>query len=194
MKLCLAALISAVCAMGLYSCGTPSPFPLTFPNSKDADDRIAGNWKMVEDTNKHNFYEITKRAGEGDFFYHVRFFNRGGSNPTYEATIFFSSIWGTKAKFINVPYMTKAADGKGDGMGWIEHGYFFLRIIDANSDFTKITTATVNSPELPEFRRWVQLQNFMRENYDNPKIYSDTVHFYKVNQPTEKLRQPAAMR
>ena len=184
-----------LCALLLFACGTPSPFPLSFPNSQAADDRIVGNWKMVEDTNTNNFYEITKADVKYglDFQYHVRFFNRGGSNPTHEANIFLSDFgrFGKDSgiKFINVPYWTKV-DGEGDGMGWEGRGYFLVRILEADKDFSNITTATVNHPALSQFRRAAQLENFMDEHVNNPKIYSDTVHVYKTNLTTAQLRKP----
>jgi hypothetical protein len=186
----------AIAAVLLMSaCGTPSPFPLSFPSSKSIDDRIVGNWKMMEDTNTNNFYEITKRLPPmgADFQYHVRFFNRGGTNPTYEANIFFTDFEAsekdTGIKFINVPYW-KQVPGEGDAGHWENPGYFLVRVLETNKDFTKITTATVSDPALPQLRRAIQLENFMHDNINNPNIYSDTVHFYKVDQTTAQLRKP----
>ncbi|MCD6063383.1 MAG: hypothetical protein K0R82_1294 [Flavipsychrobacter sp.] len=185
--------VFALCVL-LFACGTPSPFPLSFPSSQSADDRIVGNWKMVEDTNKNNFYEITRRDTVDKFYYHVRFFNRGGTNPTYEANIFFTDFdpWlkdQGKIKFINVPYWIDV-EGEGDKMGWDNPGYFLVRILEADKDFTKLTTATVNHPALSKFNRAIQLENFMRTHINDPAIYSDTVHFYKVDQTTAQLRKP----
>lgn len=173
--------------MLLYSCGTPSPFPLTLPSNAFAEDRIVGNWKMEEDTNTKNFYEVKQRDTVDRFNYHVRFFNRGGSNPTYEANIFFSDVGNTK--FINVPYWVDV-DGPGDLMGWDNRGFFFVRIIDANDDYTRLTTATVNTATLKEFSNSILLKKYIEMNINNPDIYSDTVHFYKVNKTTSALRQP----
>ncbi|MEZ5018151.1 MAG: hypothetical protein R2800_13915 [Flavipsychrobacter sp.] len=167
------------------ACGTPSRFPLTEVSMSPSDDLIVGNWKMEEDTNKHNFYEITQSVEEGK--YHVRFFNRGGTNPTFEANIFFSELEAadkSKVKFLNVPYWEKTL-GK-----WGDMGYFFVRILETSAEFSHITTATVNNTEIYNKHTGSEVRAYVLENIDNPEIYSDTVHFYKVNKTTAELRQP----
>lgn len=173
----------------LYACGTPSSFPISMPSNGAVNDGIVGNWKMEEDTNKHNFYEITQRDKVDKFNYHVRFFNRGGTNPTYEANIFFSKVadldnGDEEVLFLNVPYWEEI------GGQWKDRGYFFVRILGANDDFTGITTATVNSSELSDISSGMEMRRFISRNLNNPNIYSDTVHFYKVNKSTAELRQP----
>lgn len=179
--------VGALYAIMLVACGTPSPFPLSFPSSKNTDDRIVGNWKLMEDTNKYNFYEVTKRDMDGDFQYHVRFFDKGGINPSYEASIFFSNIG--DIKFLNVPYFQKI-EGKDGSDDWNDRGYFFVRILQTDKDFNNVTTATVNSSSLTRIGSAFLLRTYMNLNVNNPHIYSDTVHFYKVNQTTAELRKP----
>lgn len=140
---------------------------------------------MVEDTNKHNFYEITQSVEDDK--YHVRFFNRGGTNPTYETNIFFSEIevaGKSKVKFLNVPYWKKTL-GK-----WDNKGYFFVRVLESSDDFSSITTATVNDTELSHKGAESEVKEYVLENIDNPEMYSDTVHFYKVDKTTAEMRQP----
>ncbi len=187
MRMFLQILVLSISVLFFYSCGTPSPFPLSLPSNAYNDDRIVGNWKMEEDTNGYNFYEITQRDTVDRFNYHVRFFNRGGTNPTYEANVFFSQIGGYGAntvRFLNVPYIEV------NGHTWRDKGYFLVRILEMNDDLTEVTTATVDHKALTEMKRTEELNGFINDNIDNPKIYSDTVHFYKVDKTTAELRQP----
>lgn len=157
------------------ACGTPAKFPISFPSSKNVDDRIIGKWKFEEDTNKNNYYEISKSVEE--FQYHVRFFDRGGTNPTYEANVFFSNLNGVK--FLNVPYYEKTTDPKYVG-GMKNMGYFFLKISEANEDFSRLVTYTVTSKELSKIDNWRDLTRYIYEHEDDNNIFTNKAHFYKI--------------
>ena len=173
--------IAAVIFLAFFAaCGTPSAFPVSEPTAATVDDRIVGKWKYVEDTNKLNFYEVYKaRGAESKYEYHVRFWNRGGTNPTYEANIHLSSL--KDHQFINVPFWEKVGD-KGDHNDWQNRGYFFLKILEQNNDFTRITTATVKSTELLKVQSSAEARTFLLQNLNNPRVFSDTAHFYKVSE------------
>ena len=169
-------LAATICSMLIFACGIPAPYPLPYSSSKTADDRIIGKWKMEEDTNKNNFYLISK-VSDKYYQYHVEFWNRGGKNRTYEAEIFFSEL--DSMKFLNIPYYQKRS-GKGSFDDWENKGWFFVRILVANEDFTRLTTATVNDARLAAQENPSQMARYMKEHKNDPSTYSDTVHFYQV--------------
>lgn len=160
----------------IFSCGTPSVYPIDNPSAKTKDNRIIGKWKYENDTNKANFYAISKSVDP--YKYHVKFWNRGGTNPTYEANIYFSKIG--KTKFINVPYWEKTSQTGDDFKDWTNRGYFFLRILKINKDFTRITTATVNDEKIKAIKSKAELRRYLSKNINNPNICSDTASFYKL--------------
>lgn len=169
-------LVIALCSMLISACGTPAPYPMPYSSSKTADDRIVGKWKLEEDTNRNNFYLISK-IPDKYYQYHVEFWNRGGTNRTYEADIFFSEL--DSIKFLNIPYY-QLKSGKGSFDDWENKGWFFVRILEASSDFTKLTTATVNDPLLATQGNPSQMAHYMQAHKNDPASYSDTVHFYQV--------------
>jgi hypothetical protein len=178
MKSCNVILI-LLAAVLLGACGTPSRYAISNPSAKAADDRIVGKWKYEEDTNKNNFYAITKAYKGYPHQYHVKFWNRGGTNPTYEFNVYFSEIDGTK--FINIPFYEKLKQPR-DGKDWENKGYFFLKVVNSNQDFSRITTATVNDKALKKMKNSSEVRKYLAKNINNPKSYSDTAHFYKVRE------------
>ena len=150
-------------------CKSVANFPISAPSSTDREDRIAGRWKLTEDTNKNNFFAIEKGNDYNPDKYHVQFWNKGGTNPTYEVEAYFSKIG--NSMFLNVPYPEK---------GMEKRGYFFLKILDANADYTKITTATVHDTTLRSLKNEREVLKLITENIDNPAFYYDTCHFYKL--------------
>ncbi len=156
--------------MFLCSCKSICKFPITDASSNNLNDSLIGNWKFEEDTNKNNFYEVfSGYPGYETNMYHVKFWNRGGTNPTYESIAFLSKIGG--ATFINVGYS--------EYNGNDHNGYLFLKILSVNKTFTKMTTTTVHDTTLWTLNQ-KQLQKRIIENLNNPAYYYDTVHFYKV--------------
>jgi hypothetical protein len=155
-------------------CKNVAKFPIDDPSTSNLDDGLIGKWKFDEDTDKRNFYEVYRKDAPYDpLKYHVRFWNRGGTNPTYEANVYLSKIDGVR--FINVPYWE---DG-GEGAHFSHLGYFFLKILKVNADFTKMTTATVYDTTMWELNQSGVKQRITR-NLNNPAFYYDTVHFYKM--------------
>jgi hypothetical protein len=151
------------------SCKSVSKYPIDEVSLNNLDDRIIGKWKFEEDTNKNNFYEVIPRKEPYKTDrYHVKFWDRGGKNPTYEANIHFSKIG--NVTFINVPYW----EGN-----FTHKGYFFLRILETNADFTRMTTTTVYDTTLWELTSQAAVRERITRNLNNPSYYYDTVHFYK---------------
>jgi len=149
-------------------CKSVANYPISNYIATYQDSRIIGNWKFIEDTDKRNFYEVRKAHIDTGGF-HVKFWDRGGTNPTYEANMYFSKIGGSL--FINVPY-------------WEGHfnnqGYFFLRVLEVNADFTKMTTATLYDTTLRSLGSSTEVRERIAKNLNNPAYYYDTAHFYKV--------------
>ena len=167
MKKYLAYILAALFIFSI-GCKSVARYPIDDPSTANLDDRILGRWKFEEDTNKNNFYEVIRRQPYAMDRYHVKLWDRGGTNPTYEANMHFSKIG--DARFINVPYFEK---------GFTHMGFFFLKILEVNADFTKMTTATVHDTTLWELNQAGVKQRITR-NVNNPSYYYDTVHFYKV--------------
>ena len=154
----------------MVGCKSIANYPIDAPSSANIDDRIIGKWKFLEDTDKRNFYDVEKTYQNfSPNEYHVKFWNRGGTNPTYEANIHFSRIG--NSLFLNIPYW----EGHFENMG-----YFFLKILDVNADYTKMTTATVYDTTLRSLKNSAEVRERITKNLNNPAFYNDTVHFYKV--------------
>ena len=153
------------------SCNSVAQFPINEPATDTFNDGLIGKWKFEEDSNKNNYYQILRGGYYGLDSYHIKFWDRGGKNATIETNINMTNIGGDI--FISVPYL------KGTGWGYSIHGYFFLKVIDINKDFTKMTTATVYDSTMWELNATGIRQRIIR-NLGNPAYYFDTVHFYKI--------------
>ena len=143
-------------------------YPIDAPSMENLEDGIRGKWKFEEDTNKNNFYEIIRGTPYAEDRYHIMFWDRGGTNATYESNMHFSKIGTTL--FINVPYFER---------GFTHKGYFFLKILNVNADFTKMTVATVHDTSLWDLSE-AEVRERITRNVNNPAYYFDTVHLYKV--------------
>jgi hypothetical protein len=157
----------------LHGCKSVAKFPMDEPLADYANDYIIGKWKPMEDSDKNNFFEITKAMSGPK--YHVKYWNRGGTNPTYEANVFFSKI--NNYLFLNVPYWHENRD---DRSYYQASGYFFVKIINVNSDHTKMTTATIRDTTLGSLASSLEVYNRTAKNLNNRFYYSDTVHFIKL--------------
>lgn len=144
-------------------------FPIDAPSMENLNDGIRGRWKFVEDTNKGNFYEVIRGKPYAEDKYHLKFWDRGGKNPTYESNMHFSKIG--NILFINVPYF------EGD---FSHQGFFFLRVLDINPDFTKMTAELVHDTNLWNLKQ-AEVKQRISQNINNRAYYSDTLHFYKVS-------------
>lgn len=160
------------------SCENISTYPITAPSAEMEDGRIIGKWKFEEDSNSNNFYEVTE--GYYPHEYHVKFWDRGGTNPTYEANTHFSKI--ADVRFINVPYFENNPDRKGAGGLFRNEGYMFLRILDENDDFSKIIAAVVGDETMRKWENSEQVHDYVMQNMDKKIFYSDTIHLYKFQQ------------
>ncbi|MCB0696900.1 MAG: hypothetical protein KDC07_06030 [Chitinophagaceae bacterium] len=154
--------------MLVYSCNNISIFPIDKPGQALDDDRLIGKWKFEEDTNKNNFYEVYPSIYPHQ--YHVRFWNRGGTNPTYEANVYYSKV--NDEKFLNVPYFTDPLEG---------HWYLFIRMLNINKEGTKMTGAVVGDESMLNLKSEKQVQDYIAQNIDKRSFYIDTVHFFKIN-------------
>lgn len=142
--------------------------PIDDATTENLNDGIIGNWKFREDTNKNNYYEVIRHKPYMMDRYHIKFWDRGGTNPTYESNLHFSKVG--SVQFINVPYF------EGD----FEHrGYFFLRVLNVNAGDTEMTAALVGDKTLWDLDQ-AGVKKRMVQNLNNPKFYSDTVHLYKM--------------
>ncbi|MBL7683613.1 MAG: hypothetical protein JNK00_09665 [Flavipsychrobacter sp.] len=163
MKLIL--FILFVCML-VSSCNNVANFPIAPPDATATDDRIIGKWQFNEDTNANNYYEVY--SGYESNTYHIRFWDRGGTNPTYESNLHFSDVNGIR--FINIPYFEE--------IGFLQYG--FLKILDTDKDFTKITAAVVGDENIERIKSQEKLNAHITKNMNNPRFYSDTIHFYKI--------------
>lgn len=161
-------LMLLVCMLAI-SCKNVANYPITNPKDGVKDDRIIGRWKFEEDTNTNNFYELYTAHKDYPNQYHIRFWNRGGTNPTYESNLHFSDVNGVR--FINVPYFERD----------LPLQYGFLKILESNNDFTKFTAAVVGDETMQRIKTQQLLKAHIIKNINNPKFYSDTVHFYKID-------------
>lgn len=166
MNVCLQ--ILTLTALFLYcSCDNISTYPISQPDASLDDDRLIGKWKFEEDTNKNNFYEVY--ASDYPHQYHVRFWNRGGTNPTYEANVYYSNVQGYR--FLNIPYFSDPLEG---------HWYIFLRVLDINEDGSKMTGAVVGDETMRKLQSEKEVYGYVARNIDNRNFYLDTVHLFKV--------------
>ena len=145
-------------------------YPISEPSDKNLDDRIIGRWKFEEDTNKNNFFEVIRRKPYAMDKYHIKFWDRGGTNPSLESNMHFSKVG--KDTFINMPYFED---------GFSHMGFFFLKILESNSDFTSFTAAVVGDTSLWDLDKSAVTQR-IKKNAGNPGYYMSTVHLHKMKQ------------
>ncbi len=167
-------LIAGVLALHSFGCKSVAQFPINEPATDTFNKGFVGKWKFQEDSNKNNYYQIEWGLPYSTDAYHVKFWDRGGKNPTIEMNIHFTNIRGNI--FVSVPYLKRGEEI----WDYRPSGYFFLKVIDINKDFTKMTAATVHDSTMSELNA-VGIRQRIARNLDNPAYYFDTVHFYKMN-------------
>ena len=143
-------------------------YPISAPSKENLKDGILGRWKFKEDTNKNNFYEIIRGNPYAEDKYHIKFWDRGGKNPSFESNMHFSKIgdlW-----FINVPYFER---------DFSRQGYFFLKVIDYSSDFTKLIAVVYHDNTLWDLSQ-EEVTRRITQNANISKYYTDTVHLFKI--------------
>jgi hypothetical protein len=165
----LAVLLFALIILS-FGCRSVARFPMDEPSADYANDKLLGKWKVEEDTDKNNYFEIVRRSGDK---YKARYWNRGGTNPTYEGHVFFSKI--NNVLFLNVPYWHQNADAGKD-----YPGYIFLRVVNTNMDNSRMTTAVVSDTSIGGLASQLDVYNRIAKNLNNKAYYSDTMHFVKV--------------
>jgi hypothetical protein len=156
-----------------FGCKSVSRFPMDDPSPDLANNMILGKWRAYEDTEKNNFFEVTKSRFANK--YHVKYWNLGGVNPIYESYVFFSKINNTL--FLNVSYWD---DNRNDSMYYQQTGYILVKIINADHDYNNVTTATVSDQGLYAFGSKLEVFNRVARNMNSKSYYSDTLHFYKM--------------
>jgi hypothetical protein len=159
-------LFSALVSLAFFSCKYTSTFPIDEPKKECMNDAIVGKWKLVEDTNGNNFYEIYK-SKFNPYSYHIRFWNRGGRNPTYEADAFFSCL--ESSSFLNVPYWEYDLDKN--------RGYFFLKILSISKDSAAVTMVADDNLRVLPGKEAVRQR--ITANMSRPEYYIYNFHFYK---------------
>ena len=160
-----------LCLLTFAACESVSKYPIDAPGSA-SDSRFSGIWKFREDTNSKNFYEVAYSTYNHQ--YHVKFWDRGGTNPTYEANVYFTKIG--DATFINMPYYNPANSVTGKDYNY----FFFLKILYVNKDFSEMTTATIHDSTLIKLESSAEVKAHISRHLEDPRFYYDTAHLYKV--------------
>jgi hypothetical protein len=153
----------------LTGCKSVATFPISDAVQENTDDRIIGKWKAIEDTNKNNYFEVLAAHPNFKNQYHVTIWDRGGTNATYEANCYFSKVGVTR--FLNIPYW------EGD---FENRGYIFLKIIDVDDKFERLTTSTVKDFSLRSLKSKEEVKAHISKNLKKPDFYSDTLHFVRM--------------
>lgn len=160
----------AICTLLWYGCESIANYPIDTPSPQILNDKLIGKWKIQEDTNADNYYEIYKADGRSaENQYHVRWWDRGGTNPTYEGNVYFSNVAGSM--FLNVPYREE---------GFTNQGYLFIKILSANPAYDKVTTATFYDTTMRSLKSMEDVRRHITKHLNDAKFYNDTSHFYKV--------------
>lgn len=162
-------MLIVLAAVAFAGCRSFAKYPMAAPSADNMDDRLVGKWKLREDTNSNNFYEVYKSSAEPNV-YHIRFWDRGGKNPTYETELFVTKVG--METFLNVGYFEP---------DFVNTGYFFLRVLRADADFNQLTAATVADTTLRYLHSKEEVGERIAENVHRAAFYSDTVHLYKAN-------------
>jgi hypothetical protein len=141
--------------------------PIDLAPSVKIDEKLAGIWKLREDTNYHNYFVIEKDA---DYKYTVTYMDQGGDNAGVEHFgMYLSRV--KNAVFMNVQYR--------DFGGTYMDGFVLLRMLSPlERNSVEMTAAVVSDVVVgrlaqPEIRKQLEL------NLNNPRYYSDTIHFIK---------------
>ena len=116
--------------------------------------------------NKNNYYYITRMDNHG-------------TNPHYQQFNSFLSVI-NGVKFINISYVVPDFPPL-NGEFIDEHRFFFVRIIGLNKNYDKMTIALVADTSLRYLPTSMALRTKIMNCLNDPKFYSDTVHFYKIS-------------
>ena len=132
-----------------------------------ADTNFIAIWKMNEDTDPHNYFVLERF----DYYNYVfTYMNREGSNRTYENMgAFFSNIGDTR--FINVRYFNWETN---------TGGYFFLKVVHADSRGWDMDLALVADTTLKNITSAKEVRERIEKNVNNPSYFKKPVHFRKI--------------
>lgn len=157
----------------MYSCSNVSTYPISAPSEHLLEDRVIAKWKFLEDTNINNYYEVYRAHISYPNQYHIRFWNRGGTNPTFESNGHFSKI--DEEMFFNLPYFEL---GTGSEI-FQNEGYIFLHILEVNNEYDKITASVVGDTTMRQLKNSEGVLSYVKKNMNNPQFYTDTIHLVK---------------
>jgi hypothetical protein len=164
------ALLIVIAALVWAGCKSTATYPIDEPTGDVINDGLVGKWKMEEDTDKRNYYLVEKWRDPGE--YHIKFYNRGGTNRTYESMLHYSIIDGQP--FINARYFDLSTGEMGN------FGYFFLKVTEANKDYSKITLSLVGDTTMRGLTSSAEVKARIAANLHKRSFYSETVHMFKV--------------
>lgn len=150
------------------------------------DTTLLGSWKAIGDTDNKNFilvqsfydayhntekqYHMSADFGKNrDYEYYITYFNRHGKNPVYGQWITTISVI-DGVTFFNIGDLNSELKG-----------YLLVRVISKDTASRKLTTAIVADTTLKYLKSSQQVRERITKNLNNPSFYSDTMHFYKVN-------------
>jgi len=157
------------------------------PSAKSPADmlRESGYHMKDEDTaayNKrsHDVEDSIKREWEKrkDYPYQLTYFDHHGINPHFQTFDATESIVKGK-RFLNVYYHHVPLDSKGNRLGEEEEGYLLVRLLQVSNK--SIVTAMVADTTLKYAQSAAEVRKKVTNGLNNSHYYSDTMHFYKVN-------------
>ena len=179
-------------ALFLGACKSIAKYPIDDKPCILIDNSLLGAWTAAEDTDQANYilvqdYNDVFQHDEGTnsidrkYAYYFSCMTGHGKYATYGQLESFVSKVG-KSMFFNIPYRNEVINKRtGEFTGDVIRGYFFIRIIDINPSKTEMITALVADTSLVKLKSSKELRNYIAKNIDNPRFYSDTLHFRKTS-------------
>jgi len=187
-KAALYCLIMAAAA----GCKSIAKYPIDAKPAVAVDTALLGSWTAAEDTDQANHIVIQNfwdahPSGEGvnqvdkKYGYYLSYMHMHGQYATYHHFESFQSKVGS-AMFFNLPYRNEVTDKKtGASTGDVVRGYFFVRILSMNAAHTEMVTAMVADTTMTKLKSSKEVRAYITKNLNNPKFYSDTLHFRKTD-------------
>jgi hypothetical protein len=169
MKNSVTLLLSSLLVIYACSCKNVATYPISEPSDECVQDWITGKWKFREDTDRNNFYEVSKLTGKDKNKYHIQAWNWASPAPTYETDFYFSKIDGSL--FVNIAYVA---------FGKEKQGFGFLKVSDINPGLDKLTLDCINDTTMQSLRSSADVMAHLTKNIANPAFYHSSLHFFKV--------------
>ena len=187
--------IALLISVSFCACKSYSRYSIDQQPQISIDTRMLGTWKAIEDTDAKNcvvvqcyrdlfhksgpsFADSVKNAGN----YYITYLNRHGRNPLYQQfEAFLSKV--QNAYFLNFHY---------DNATWedtTEYGFVLVKFIRINPTYDTVITALVADTSLKKITCSASLRKRISAHLNNPAFYSDTLHFYKVNNVHRSLEE-----